>query len=124
MVNTMHARRHCVTGKWTIACVTLAALAAWGCGKSNGQVQATPPATVTTLASPPAAAKEQTSTEQTMCPIMGGPVNHDIFVDYKGKRIYFCCNACPPVFNKDPEKYIKEMESKGIVLSKTPAATP
>jgi YHS domain-containing protein len=42
-------------------------------------------------------------------------------VDYKGRRIYFCCKECPPVFNKDPEKYIKlvDAELKGAAPAKT-----
>jgi YHS domain-containing protein len=48
--------------------------------------------------------------EQTMCPIMdNNPINKDIFVEYKGKKVYFCCNACVAEFNKDPEKYAKDL---------------
>jgi YHS domain-containing protein len=58
---------------------------------------------------------------QTNCPIMGGKINKAIFVDYPGKRVYFCCGGCPTEFDKDPAKYIKAMESQGIVLDRTPA---
>ncbi|RJO66582.1 MAG: YHS domain-containing protein [Myxococcales bacterium] len=27
--------------------------------------------------------------------------------EYKGKHVYFCCPACKPMFDKDPEKYLK-----------------
>lgn len=56
--------------------------------------------------------------KQTVCPIMKGAVNKNIFVDVNGKRVYFCCNGCPAAFQKDPEKYIKAMEAEGIVLDK------
>ena len=59
---------------------------------------------------------------QAMCPIMDGKVNKKIFADYEGKRVYFCCAGCIKTFQKDPAKYIKDMESKGIVLDKTPEA--
>lgn len=60
---------------------------------------------------------------QVTCPIMdGGKVNKKIFTDYEGKRVYFCCAGCVKTFQKDPAKYIKDMESKGIVLEKTPDA--
>lgn len=59
---------------------------------------------------------------QTTCPVMGGPVNKSVYTDYKGKRVYFCCNACPEPFKKDPDKYIKKMESEGIELEKVPGA--
>ena len=47
--------------------------------------------------------------EQTMCPVMGGPINKEIFTEYKGKKVYFCCSACIDTFNKDPEKYISKL---------------
>ncbi len=27
---------------------------------------------------------------------------------YKGKTYYFCCPICKEVFDKEPEKYVKE----------------
>ena len=51
---------------------------------------------------------------QTTCPVMqGNPINKKIFVDYKGQRVYFCCNMCPPEFKKDPEKYLKKLTEMG-----------
>ena len=68
---------------------------------------------------------------QTNCPVMGGTINKQIYSDYQGKRVYFCCPSCVPEFKKDPEKYIKKLEDQGIVLEKAPdvkkkpdAATP
>lgn len=51
---------------------------------------------------------------QTLCPIMGNPVNKEIFVDYHGKRIYFCCAGCDSTFMEDPEKYLDQMKADGI----------
>lgn len=50
---------------------------------------------------------------QTTCPVMGGKIDKKFYVDYKGKRIYACCGMCPPEIRKDPEKYIKKLESMG-----------
>ena len=61
--------------------------------------------------------------KQTSCPIMAGQVNTNIYVDAEGKRVYFCCNDCPPEFKKDPAKYIAQMEKNGITLDKAPAKT-
>jgi len=58
---------------------------------------------------------------QTTCPVMGGTVNTNIYVDYDGKRIYFCCKACPVEFKKAPAKYIGKLEKEGITLDKIPA---
>jgi len=58
---------------------------------------------------------------QTQCPVMGGVIDKNLFVDYQGKRIYFCCAGCVTEFNKDPEKYLKKMSEAGIVPEPTPA---
>ena len=50
---------------------------------------------------------------QETCPVMGGEINKDIFVDYQGKRVYFCCAGCESSFNKNPEKYIEKLKKKG-----------
>jgi YHS domain-containing protein len=56
----------------------------------------------------PAETKEVASAavEQTTCPIMeGNKINKDVFVEYKGKKVYFCCPGCKGKFEADPEKY-------------------
>ena len=55
---------------------------------------------------------------QKLCPIMGGEIDKSTYVDYAGKRVYFCCPGCKKPFLENPEKYIKEMESKGVHLDK------
>ncbi|MBL4902171.1 MAG: YHS domain-containing protein [Desulfocapsa sp.] len=51
--------------------------------------------------------------EQTTCPVMGGSINKELHADYKGERVYFCCLACSPQFEKDPEKYLQRMKDMG-----------
>lgn len=51
--------------------------------------------------------------EQTTCPVMGGGINKELYADYKGERVYFCCMGCPPQFAKNPEKYITKMKAMG-----------
>ena len=46
---------------------------------------------------------------QEKCPVMGGKINKDIYTDYNGRRIYFCCRSCPEIFSKDPENYLKKL---------------
>ncbi len=48
--------------------------------------------------------------KEAVCPVMGvkfkvTPVTQA--ADYKGKTYYFCCNTCPPEFQKNPDKYAK-----------------
>jgi len=55
-------------------------------------------------------AKETATTaEQTICPVMGNPINKDIYVEYQGKKVYFCCPACKSEFEKDPAKYVAKL---------------
>ena len=66
-------------------------------------------------AAPPAsggAAAPEVETAQKICPVMGGPINKAQFVDYEGRRVYFCCAGCPEAFKKDPAKYIKIIDEQ------------
>ncbi len=50
------------------------------------------------------------TTEQTMCPVMdGNKIDKNVFVEYKGKKVYFCCTACKAKFEADPEKYVANL---------------
>ncbi len=60
-------------------------------------------------------------TPQTICPVGGMDIDKEVFADYQGVRVYFCCpGKCPKEFMKDPDKYIKEMEDQGITLEEAP----
>jgi YHS domain-containing protein len=58
---------------------------------------------------------------QTVCPVRGDPINKEVFIDYKGNRIYFCCPSCEDTFKKDAEKYLQKMKDEGVTVEKTPA---
>jgi len=47
--------------------------------------------------------------EQTICPVMGGLVDKNVFAEYRGKKVYFCCPECKGQFEKNPEKYISKL---------------
>jgi len=52
---------------------------------------------------------------QSTCPVMGGSINKELYVDKNGKRIYMCCEACREKLETDFEKYeakLKEMGQK------------
>ena len=57
---------------------------------------------------------------QTICPVQGGKIDKNVYTDYQGKRIYFCCSGCIDDFKKDPEKYLKKMEEQGVTPEKSP----
>jgi len=60
--------------------------------------------------------------KQTICPVMKMPIEKNLFVDYQGNRIYFCCDKCPKTFLDDPDKYMKVVKEMGVTLEKTPNA--
>ncbi len=49
------------------------------------------------------------SSEQETCPVMGGPIKKDIYTEYKGRKVYFCCQKCKGKFEANPEKYIAKL---------------
>ena len=58
--------------------------------------------------------------EQTTCPVMGGEVSKELYVDVEGKRIYVCCDYCIGEIKKDPSKYIKKVKDNGQELEDAP----
>jgi YHS domain-containing protein len=60
----------------------------------------------------------QSQTTNIMCPVMPDmKANPDIFTDYKGKRVYFCCLSCRAAFGRDPEKYLSLLPQFGGVVA-------
>ena len=72
------------------------------------------------LLAPATGFASQDQLKQSACPIMGGPPNKNMYTDYKGKRIYFCCPPCIDAFKQDPEKYLKQLQEKGVELEDAP----
>lgn len=50
---------------------------------------------------------------QSTCPVMGGAIDRDLYVDHDGKRIYVCCQGCVAEVKEDPEKYIAVLKARG-----------
>jgi YHS domain-containing protein len=73
-----------------------------------------------------AGSNETKTMSQQICPVMTfgdigcSVTKNDIYIDYNGKRIFFCSEGCRDTFKKDPDKYMKKLETKGIVLIHTP----
>lgn len=49
------------------------------------------------------------SIEQKTCPVMGNPIDPNVFVEYEGKKVYFCCKGCVADFQKEPIKYLDKL---------------
>jgi YHS domain-containing protein len=48
--------------------------------------------------------------EQKTCPVMAGnPINKALFVEYEGKKVYFCCKGCEDKFLADPAQYVAKL---------------
>jgi YHS domain-containing protein len=47
--------------------------------------------------------------EQTACPIMGMAIDKNVYTEYKGKKVYFCCAGCETPFLENPEKYLSKL---------------
>jgi len=43
------------------------------------------------------------------CPVMGGDAKADVYTDYEGLRIHFCCPGCDKTFLKSPKKYLAKL---------------
>ncbi len=64
------------------------------------------------------ASSEHTQETNDFCPVMPDmKVNPDIFTDYQGKRVYFCCNNCKAAFAKNPEKYLPLLPQFGGIVA-------
>lgn len=65
-----------------------------------------------------AEADEGAAKAQSLCPVMGGQINKDLFVDHNGHRIYVCCEGCLARIKADPEKYVNKLKTEGTVLDR------
>lgn len=88
-----------------------------GCGADNASCDNAEAKTSETTTKSTTAKDDAKSTVKivkvvnTKCPVMGGDVNPKVkTVTYKGKVYGFCCDGCPDLFKKDPEKYLKNMK--------------
>jgi YHS domain-containing protein len=61
---------------------------------------------------------------QTTCPVMGGEITSDSYVDYQGQRIYFCCPGCEGTFLADPEKYFEAAAKDSTLFENVQTTCP
>jgi uncharacterized membrane protein len=61
------------------------------------------------LAAPAAFAADAEITNP-MCPVMTDEeILEDLYLDYRGVRVYFCCEGCVDDFKSDPEEYVANL---------------
>lgn len=50
--------------------------------------------------------------KQVYCPVTTDEkIDLEVFTDYKGQRVYFCCNRCKAKFTRNPEQYAAQLVS-------------
>lgn len=60
-----------------------------------------------------------------ICPIGGKPAKESVSIDYKGKKIYFCCAGCEEPIKEHPEKYTAKLNNQLAVTGQiTQVACP
>ncbi len=57
---------------------------------------------------------------QATCPIMGGAVNRELYVDHDGKRIYVCCQACLAAVSANPGAALEKLAELGEYAADVP----
>jgi YHS domain-containing protein len=77
--------------------------------KTVDKAATAPDKAATTITDKAVATAAAATEEQTICPVMDKPIDKQYKTEYKGKTVYFCCPACKPEFDKDPEKYIAKL---------------
>jgi YHS domain-containing protein len=72
-------------------------------------------------AAPAKTAEKKTELKpQSVCPVMGGKIDKNSYVDVKGKRVYLCCAGCKKAIKADPDKYLAKIKEKGEKVEDAP----
>lgn len=76
------------------------------------QVRNSSPATVSFEKYDESKAETETGSKYYINPVCGVPIdksNPKYVIEYKGEKVYFCCDGCKEQFVADPEKYMSRM---------------
>lgn len=69
----------------------------------------------------PAKEEHQKLKPQATCPIMGGKIDKELYVDANGKRIYVCCKGCVDTVKNDPAAALKKLAELGEEAEDVPS---
>jgi len=83
-----------------------------GCGREEASTAGGAAFPVTGQAARQAAATGESQIAQRLCPVMGGQIDRKIYLDYSGRRVYFCCQMCVQTFNREPQKYLEKLDAE------------
>ena len=96
---------------WAVGCSRAETGEAGPTPVAVGQAPAMQPLEASGAAPVTAEATEPLIAQKT-CPVMGGPIDPNIYLDYQGRRVYFCCQGCQAEFNKNPDEYMRKLDEQ------------
>jgi len=64
--------------------------------------------------------KQPDPVTNTLCPVMGHAVDPEVFVEYQGKKVYFCCRGCDKKFLASPERYLGKLPQFALAAPAAP----
>lgn len=70
-----------------------------------------------------AEAPGSTAKDQKICPVTGaelGTMGPPIAVEAEGRKVWLCCDACPPKLKANPAKYLAKLARPASDVTKTP----
>ena len=57
---------------------------------------------------------------QVTCPVSGKPVDKDVSIEEKGKKVFLCCKGCVGKYKKDPAAYSAKLAASYTYQTKCP----
>lgn len=76
----------------------------------GGLLAAAPTTAPSDTAAPTTAPAAADKPVNTKCPVSKEDIDSNVTTTYQGKTIGFCCKDCIKPFQKDPEKYMKDLK--------------
>ncbi|HWP43094.1 MAG TPA: YHS domain-containing protein [Blastocatellia bacterium] len=55
---------------------------------------------------------EKKNVTNKRCPVMNSPASEKFRTEYNGQYVYFCCQGCVKMFEKDPESYVAKLSKE------------
>jgi len=60
-------------------------------------------------------AGEKPAAKKLVCPVAGRPAKEASFLEYRGGKVFFCCDNCPKAFSGNTEKFATKANHQLVV---------
>ncbi|KAA3604473.1 MAG: YHS domain-containing protein [Planctomycetota bacterium] len=60
---------------------------------------------------------------QSKCPVSGSKVDKNVFVEYQGQKVYFCCSGCEGKFKAEADKVFTKWQHAKVVTEAAASQT-